>query len=298
MNKQQKEIELSIIILTYDSESQLPLCLDSIYKYNHEKLFTGDWELIVIDNNSSDQTVPDLKKSLPQYPNLTLIENRENLGFGPANNLAAKKAGGKFVLFLNPDTELERNSVILPLQYLQGGINVGAVSPKLVLGNGQIDMTCHRGFPTPWNSFCYFSGLSKLFPQSKLFSGYTLGNLNFDKPHDVDAISGAYFLMPKSLGQQLKFFDPAFFWKGEDLDFCYRIKEKGYKIMYLPQASVHHYKGSSHGHKRGSKTLQARFEVMRLFYDKHYQNKYPFWMRSLVLAGVKLRYLMAYLTGK
>lgn len=298
MNKPQKTVDLSIIILTYNSQDEIIACLDSIYKYSLSKLQQGEWEIIVIDNNSTDHTIGNIESNWAKYRKLTLIKNKDNIGFGPANNLAAQSAQGKYILFLNPDTIVEENSLSLPLQYAKSDPKVGAVSAKLVLGNGQIDMTCHRGFPTPWNALCHFSGLSRIFPTTKLFAGYSLGYLDLNQAHEVDAINGAYFMMPTELGRKLKFFDPDFFWKGEDLDLSYRIKENGYKIMYLPQAVVHHYKGSSQGHKRGSKTLTARFDVMRLFYDKHYKNKYPFWMRALVLLGIELRYILAYITGK
>ncbi len=294
MKKQPGKIELSIIILTFNNETDLPVCLNSIY----ESGFLKNWEVIVIDNNSEDKTVSNLKDNLKKYENLTIIENKENLGFGPANNLAAKKANGDYVLFLNPDTKLEKDAIGGPLNYLKEHIGVGAVSAKLVLGNGKIDLTCHRGEPTPWNSFCYFSGLSKLFPKSATFSGYYLGNLDLTKESEVESINGAYFMLPKEVGTKLSWFDEDFYWKGEDLDLSYRIKELGLKIVYLPEFVVHHYKGSSKGHKRGSKTLESRFEVMRLFYDKHYKNKYPSWMRNFVLAGIKARYLLAYITGK
>lgn len=288
MKKQPKKIKLSIIILTFNSENELPACLESIYKFDADKLTRQEWELTVIDNHSSDQTISQLRKNLFKYPHLKIIENRENLGFGPANNLAAKKSAGQFVLFLNPDTVVEKNSLSMPLSYLEGHPDVGVATAKLILGNNQVDMTCHRGFPTPWNSLCYFTGLSKVFPTSRFFAGYTLGNLDLNTDSEIDAVTGAYLMMPRLLGEKLNWFDPDFFWKGEDLDLCYRVKAAGYKVMYLPEAIVHHFKGASKGHQKGSKTLAARFEVMRLFYNKHYRNKYPTFIRLLVATGINI----------
>ncbi len=264
MKKPQPETELSIIILTYNSANELPNCLGSLYEFNREKLLSGEWEVIVIDNNSTDQTILNLEKNRGAYPNLVIRKNQDNLGFGAGNNAAAKEARGNYLLFLNPDTVVENDSMSLPLDYLKHHPDTGAVSVKLLLGNGQIDMTCHRGFPTPWNSFCYFSGLTRIFPRSRLFAGYTLGNKDLSSSHQVDAINGAFFMMPRALGQTLGFFDEAFYWKGEDLDLCYRLVQKGFKVMYLPQAVVHHFKGAPGGHKRVSKTLQARFAVTQL----------------------------------
>lgn len=293
MSKPAGKIKLSTIILTYSSRQQIPGCLNSIYRYHSSEIKNGVFELFVVDNNSKDNTVAWLEENSARFPKLRLVTNKDNIGFGSGNNLGVSKSRGEYVLFLNPDTVIEKESISFPLDYISSHPDVGAVTAKTVLGNGQLDATCHRGFPTPWNSFCYFSGLTKFFPRSRLFAGYTLGYLNLDRPHEVDAINGAYFLMPRRLGQKLAWFDEKFFWKGEDLDLCYRIKEAGYKIVYLPQTKIWHYKGASAGHRPGSKTLAARFEVMRLFYDKHYKNKYPFFIRGLVLFGIKFRELLA-----
>ncbi len=293
MKKLQNNPELSIIILTYNSQKELPVLLDSIYLFDQEKFSAHQWEIIIVDNNSSDGTVTWLKENKDKYPNLVLIENKGNLGFGPGNNVGARKSNGQYVLFLNPDMKVEKESISTPLDFLKLHSEVGAVTAKTILGNGSLDSTCHRGFPTPWNAFCYFSGLTRLFPKSKLFAGYTLGDLDLDVPHQVEAINGAYFMLPRKLGNELEWFDEDYFWKGEDLDLCYRMKQKGYQIWYLPQVKVWHYKGSSKGHQRGSKSLNARFEVMRLFYEKHYKDKYPGWVRHLVLAGIQLRYFLA-----
>ena len=282
---------LTIIILSFNVADLLVNCLDAIYKFNFDKFLSGDWELLVSDNGSSDNTIEILRQK--NYPGLKILQNGVNLGFAKGNNVAAKMVRGDYVLFLNPDTVVEKESIEFGLDYLRSHSNAGAVSVKLVLGSGRLDNTCHRGFPTPWNSFCFFVGLTKLFPTSRFFAGYILGHLNTNQQSEVDAINGAYFMMPKDLGKRLDWFDEDFFWKGEDLDLCYRIKEVGYKIMYLPQVKVWHYKGSSKGHKRGSKTLQARFMVMRLFYDKHYKNKYPTWLREFVFLGIRMRELVA-----
>ena len=289
----EKEIKLSIVIVSFNSTKELPACLDSLYKFNCGEIKSGKWEIINVDNFSSDDTVAWLNREGKNYPGLTVIINKDNLGFGAANNRGALYAKGKYVLFLNPDTVVEKNTINIPLDYLSSHPDVGAVSAKTVLGNGQIDSSCHRGFPTPWNTFCYFSGLTRMFPKSKYFAGYTLGHLDLNTTHEVDAINGAFFLMPRDVGGQLNWFDEDFFWKGEDLDLCFRLKKAGYKIIYLPNVQVIHHKGSSKGHARGSKSLSARFEVMKLFYEKHYHHKYPAFVYYLVMVGIKARKIIA-----
>lgn len=290
MKKLQEKPELSIIILTFNVERVIKACLNSVFSS-----LKKDWEVIVIDNNSTDKTVEMLKKF--QHDSLKIIENKENSGFAGGNNIAVQQAQGKYILFLNPDTIVEQNTISYCVNYLHDHPDVGAATVKIVLGNGKLDYSCHRGFPTPWNSFCFFSGLTKIFPKVKSFSGYTLGYKNLNEIHEVDAINGAFFMIKKELGDKLNWFDTDFFWNGEDMDFCYRIKEEGYKIMYLPDKKIVHFKGSSGGHKKGSKTFYARFEVMKLFYDKHYRNKYPEFIRWLVFGGINLRMGAQWLLG-
>lgn len=285
MKKLQKS--LSIIILTYNVEQVIKACLDSVFA-----CLKNDWEVIVIDNNSTDKTVEILKSF--QYDSFKIIENKENSGFAGGNNIAVQQASGKYVLFLNPDTVVDKNPIGFCLEYLKNHPDVGAATVKVLLGNGKLDYSCHRGFPTPWNAFCFFSGITKIFPEVKLFSGYTLGYKNLEEIHEVDAINGAFFMLPRDLGNRLNWFDTDFFWNGEDLDLCFRIKEAGYKVMYLPEEKIMHYKGASGGHLRGSKSFYSRFDVMKLFYDKHYKNKYPKLIRLLVFWGINARKAMAH----
>lgn len=286
--------ELSIIIVTYNNEKEVLACLSSLYKFNGPRFESKTWEIILIDNASTDNTLGVLRENEPNLKNLKIVTSSLNLGFGQANNEAVKFASGKFILLLNADTIVEKESLSLPLDILKTNPNYGAVGVKMILGNGRLDYSCHRGFPTPWRAFCYFFGLSNLFPRHPWFSGYTLGFLDTNLSHPVDAINGAFFMLTKKLGDELGWFDKDYFWNGEDLDFCYRIKKTGREIFYCADTKIIHYKGSSGGHKRGSKTFFARFEVMKIFYRKHYRKVYPPWMEWLVIGGINLRQLIAY----
>lgn len=288
------QCELSIIIVTYNNEKEVLACLNSLYKFNSDEFMGKSWEVVLIDNASVDKTLDLIREKLSHFQNLTIIESKLNLGFGQANNEAVKSASGEYILLLNADTIVEKESLSLPLELIKTNPNFGAVGVKTVLGNGRLDYSCHRGFPTPWRAFCYFFGLTSLFPHDPWFSGYTLGYLDTNLSHPVDAINGAFFMLPKKLGDDLGWFDKDYFWNGEDLDFCYRIKKAGKEIFYCADTKIIHYKGSSGGHKRGSKTFFARFEVMKTFYMKHYKNVYPSWVKWLVIGGINLRQLIAY----
>lgn len=273
--------ELSIIILNYNVKELLINCLDSIFK---NKKSTDKWQVIVVDNASSDESVEAVKKEFPQ---VELIENTENLGFSAGNNVGVKKAKAPVILFLNPDTRVVGDAIQKTYQYLLTNPDIGAITCWVELPDGKLDYSCHRGFPTPWNSFCYFSGLSKLFPHSALFSSYTASYLDIKTTHEIDCLTGAFLMVRKIAGEQIDWWDPDYFFNGEDIEFCYSLKEKGWKIFFYPQVKIIHYKGSSAG-KEKSKTISHGVSAMRIFYKKHFYNKYPPILRDLILAGIKL----------
>lgn len=287
--------DLTIVILNYNSIEFLKKCLASIKK---SKLNDIKVKTIVVDNASSDNSVAILKKDYPEIP---LITSDVNKGFAGGNNLAIKRIEGRYVLFLNPDTILEPDTLFTVYKYMEEHPEVGVSSCRLELLDGSLDYSCHRGFPTPINALFYFSGLAQLFPKVKLFTGYTQGWKRDDpNPHEVDAISGAFFFVRKGAGQEVGWWDEDYFWYGEDLEFSYRLKEKGWKIMFIPQVKTFHYKGVTSGIQKHTKKIskasketkkrsaRASTTAMRIFYKKHYTNKYPKIVTFAVLLGVSL----------
>jgi len=233
-----------------------------------------------------------------KFPNVNLISSKKNLGFAAGNNLGIKMAVGEYVLLLNPDTEIEINTFKIMIDYLKSNPKVGAATCRVELKNGKLDDACHRGFPTPWNAFCHFSGISQLFPNSCFLNGYHLGYQNLDKIHEIDSCAGAFLLVRKEIGDSINWLDEDYFWYGEDLDFCYRVKQKGWKIMYVPIIKILHWKGASSGIRQESKNISnasletrkkavmASTQAMRLFYQKHYLKKYPSIITGFVLFGI------------
>lgn len=287
-------LDLSIIIVNYNTKKYLLDCLDSIYKTTSKKV---SFEIIVVDNGSTDNSVDALKKNFPQ---ITVLENT-NEGFAKANNKGVKVARGRYLLFLNPDTVVYDQVLEGMLEFMNEHQDAGAATCKLVMANGKLDYACHRGFPTPWNSFCYFSGLNKLFPKSKLLSGYKLGWLDQKRVHEIDALAGAFMLVRREAGEEVGWWDEDYFFNGEDLDFCYVLKEKDWKIYFVPQYVVLHYSGVAGGTKKHSQEITVaskeakkfityhRFEAMRIFYRKHYLDKYPKFITWLVLQAIKAK---------
>ncbi|EKE13161.1 MAG: Glycosyl transferase family 2, partial [uncultured bacterium] len=152
-----------------------------------------------------------------------------------------------------------------------------------------LDPASHRGMPTPWAAFTYFAKLEKLFPKSRLFGRYHQGWKNLKATHEVDVISGAFFLVRRQVIETVGVFDEGYFMYGEDVDWCMRIRKAGYKIAFVPSTKTFHVKSQSGRAKetgdirdrKESKKLSNHYfwETMKLFYQKHYRNRYPrFWM--------------------
>lgn len=272
--------DLSIVILNYNVSKLLVNCLESIYKNKGKE---DKWQIIVVDNASSDNSVAVVKS---KYPQVELIANEKNLGFAAGNNVGVKKAKAQVVLFLNPDTIVVGDAIQKSYQYLISNPDIGALTCKVELASGKLDYSCHRGFPTPWNSLMYFTGLSKLFPSSSIFSGYTATYLDISKTHEIDCLTGAFLMVRKIAGEQINWWDTDYFWNGEDIEFCYSLKQKGWKIYYYSEVKIIHYKGSSAG-KEKSKTTTHGIDAMRIFYNKHFYKTYPPILRDLTLLGIK-----------
>lgn len=290
---------LSIIIVSYNTGEFLRKSLQSVFDQDSKDIKT---EVIVVDNASLDATAQIIEK---EFAKVIFIQNKENYGFSKANNIGVKKATGEYILFLNPDTIVNKESIEIIIEFMDSHKDAGVATCRINLPDGNLDDACHRGFPNPWNSFCYFFGLSKIFPHSRLFSGYSLGFMDLSKIHQIDACAGAFMMVRREAGQQVTWWDEDFFWYGEDLDFCYRLKQKGWKIYFIPSSSILHYKGVSGGIKGHSKEIStasmdtrkratyARFEAMKLFYKKHYIHRYPKFLTWVVFQVINLKLWIA-----
>lgn len=285
--------DLSIVIVNYNVKELLLRCLESIFKSLQGTPLCQGYagrvvyrvQVIVVDNASTDGSVEKVEEI---YGNtVEIIRNKKNLGFAAGNNVAIPKIKAPVVLFLNPDTEIIDNAIGRSLDFLLGNPDMGAMTCRVELPDGLLDYSCHRGFPTPWNAFAYFSGLSGLFPKRKLFSGYTVSYLDIDTTHEIDCLTGAFLMVRKIAGAQIGWWDTDYFWNGEDIEFCFALKKKGWKIYFYPDVKIIHYKGSS-AKKEKSETISHGVSAMRIFYMKHYYKKYPPLLRDFILGGIKL----------
>lgn len=295
-------IDLSVIIVSYNTKEILKGCIESLFAHLPKSY---SFEVIVVDNASSDgsiETLQNLELRIKNYDiKFKIINNRENFGFSKANNIGIKEVKGRYMLFLNSDTLMHENTLDEMVKFMDENPNAGAATCKVELKDKTIDDASHRGFPTPWRAFCYFSGLSRIFPTFKIFSGYNLGYLDKNTTHEIDACAGAFMIVRKEAGKKVNWWDEDYFWYGDDLDFCYRLKQAGWKIYFVPKVSIFHYKGISGGIKGHSKEIstadvktkklatKARFEAMKIFYRKHYMDKYPSIITNLVMLGISLK---------
>lgn len=254
--------DVSVLIVNYNVKDYLLQCLRSV------EASEGDvsYEIIVVDNASSDGSVAELQ---PQFPNVRWMPLDENVGFGRGNNAGLEICNGRYVLFLNPDTIIAQDTLRTMVAYLDAHPDVGLAGCKVLNADGTFQVACRRGLPTPWASFCKLFGLQALFPNSPFFARYNLTYRSIDATYDVDALIGAFMIGPLDLIRSLEGFDPEFFMYGEDLDLCYRVQLSGRSVRYVHETSIIHFKGEST--KRSSMNeVRVFYQAMEIFARKHF----------------------------
>ncbi|HEY4611363.1 MAG TPA: glycosyltransferase family 2 protein, partial [Bacteroidota bacterium] len=267
-------LQLSVIIVNYNVREFLDHSLTSIRKAM--KGIRG--EILVVDNASDDGSVQMVQR---RYPDVALIANKINLGFAKANNLALEKARGNYLLLINPDTVVQEDTFRAMIQFFEDHPDAGLAGCKILNPDGTFQLACRRSFPTPWVAFTKIVGLSSLFPKTKLFGRYNLTYLDPDTIYEVDALSGSFMMLRRDVYERVGGLDEDFFMYGEDLDWCYRVQQAGWKIFYVPTTRIIHYKGEST--KRSSiDEIKTFYEAMYLFVQKHF--------RSSVLLFVLLQF--------
>lgn len=299
-------VDLSVIIVNYNVREFLEQTLRSVQRAS-SGLRT---EVFVVDNDSVDGSVEMVRN---EFPDVYLIANSINVGFGRANNQAIRKARGQYLLILNPDTLLEEDTLRTLVSFMDNHPEAGAAGCTILNPDGSFAPESRRAFPTPAVAFYRVAGLSRLFPRSTRFGRY---NLSFLPPHaeaEVDALSGSCMLVrhaalyharkqdnappvagvaPDQAGEAASgdgagLFDEDFFMYGEDLDWCYRIQQAGWKVLYTPETRIIHYKGES---TRKSELQYVRhfYGAMRQFSGKHLHDRYSRLFSTLLQIGIVL----------
>ncbi len=260
-------MKLSVVIVNYNVRYYLEQCLLSVLS----SLKDLETEVFVVDNNSSDGSLEYLQ---PKFPGVTFIANHDNPGFSKANNQAIRQSTGKYVLLLNPDTVVGEDTLQNVCRFMDDHPDAGGLGVKMIDGYGRFLPESKRGFPSPWNSFCKMTGISRIFPRSPLFGKYHLKYLEENKVHRVDVLAGAFMLLRREVLNKTGLLDETFFMYGEDIDLSYRITQAGYHNYYVPEKIIH-YKGEST--KKDFRYVQVFYEAMLIFFKKHYPHYSKFY---------------------
>jgi len=255
-------MQLSVIILNYNVRYFLEQCVLSV----KNALEGIEGEIIVVDNNSADDSCAMMRE---RFPDVLLIENNENTGFPKGNNIGVAAAKGEFICILNPDTVVAEDTFIKVLAHAKERHDMGIIGAKLIDGMGKFLPESKMGIPTPWVATTKITGLYKLFPKWSLFNKYYAMHLGQNQSGRVDIIVGAFIIIKRDQYLEVGGFDEDYFMYTEDVDLSYTILESGRHNYYFPGAAVIHYKGESTV-KDG--TYMKRFqEAMQLFYKKHFR---------------------------
>lgn len=284
-----QEVQLSVIIVNYNVRYFLEQAIWATRLAAKEL----SHEIWVVDNNSRDDSVAMVKE---RFPEVQLITNSDNPGFSKANNQAIRRASGKYILLLNPDTIVGEDTFQACFQFMEAHPKAGALGVRMLDGSGQFLPESKRGFPKPFVAFCKAFGLSRLFPQSRLFNRYHLGFLSEKETHRVDVLAGAFMWMRKSALEEVGLLDEAFFMYGEDIDLSYRFVKGGYQNYYLPETAIIHYKGEST--KKGSLNyVRVFYKAMIIFARKHFRGQQARFFVGFLQLAIYLRAAITLLAG-
>lgn len=258
------QIRISIIIVSWKVRDLLKKCLESANAARGD----FDLEIFVVDNASGDGTVEMIQRD---FPEIKLISSSVNLGFAKANNLALKQASGEYVLLLNPDTEISRETLAKSVEFLSSHPNCGALGPKMLYPDGRLQPSVRR-FPAVWPIVLMLFKIPKLFKRLKAIDDYLAKDFDYERAQIVDQIMGAYMFLPRRVLEKAGCLDERFFIWFEEVDFCRRLKLAGYEVWYDPEISIIHHGGKSFA-QQALITNQRVFFLSALKYFLKYAGK-------------------------
>lgn len=275
---------LSIIVVSFNTAKLLNLCLESVFHTLTTEKIADNTEVIVVDNNSVDETIAVIKK---KYPQVKLIENRKNLGFTKANNQGLRKSQGEFILLINSDTQIRAGSLKFFLKVMEDNSKIGVVGAKLINKDRSIQPSVGF-FPSITKVFFWMTFLDDLHFLADIIKPYHVENIKFYQyKKNVDWVSGAFIAVRRKAFETAGLLDEKIFMYGEEVEWCYRIKKHGYRVIYQPLLTVYHAKGGSG--IGGDAGILEEIKFIVYFYQKYF----PVWQNKIVkyllLIGVLLR---------
>jgi GT2 family glycosyltransferase len=273
-------LDLSIIIVNWNTRDLLTRCLQSVYDTTRNL----DFKVIVVDNASTDGSQEMVRQ---EFPDVRLIANAENLGFAKANNQAIRRSRGRYVLLLNSDAFVRENTIEHMVALMDGHPEAGMAGCKLVHEDGRLQPSCST-FPTLFTEFCIATRLDKFFPKSALFGKYRMTYWDFDDVREVDVILGAFMLVRATAIDEVGLMDEGYFMYSEEVDWCYRFKEKGWKILFYPHVEALHLWGGSIRQIRIEMLIQM-YRSRIAFFNKYYGRQSANLLKLIVGFGCLLR---------
>lgn len=276
-----KMCDLIVSITTWNVKEYAENCLKSIFNGSTNIHF----RIVLLDDASTDGVVEMVKEKFPQ---VNVLVNTTNQGFIKANNRILREYQDKarYYLLLNADTVVSPDTFDSMVNFMDTHPEVGIAGCKVVKPNGTLDWPCKRTFQTP-SIFAYRAlRFDEMFPQSKQFGKYHLTYLDENEVHEVDAVCGVFLMIRKETLDQIGLMDEMLINYSDDMDWCYRAKEKGWKVFYYPKTQIFHYKTKSHGtRKRKSKVIYWWYRSTWLVYKKHMAKNYHPLINAAVFLG-------------
>ena len=271
--------DLEVVIVSHGAEALLRRCLRSLEEH---PIAAGEMRVTVVDSGSPDGT-PDMVER--EFPRVRLLR-RGNIGFSAANNLVLRESEAEAVLLLNPDTEVYAGTLDAALARLRSQPRIGMVGVKLVTESGEIDHACKRSFPTPLGALAHFTGIGRGDGAGRALSQYRATHLGDDEPGEVDAINGAFMLCRAEAIREVGLLDEGYWLYMEDLDWCHRFWDAGWKVFYEPAGVALHVKGASSGNRRAPKQEIAFHRGMARFYRRFDAPQSNPLLNAAVYAGI------------
>lgn len=262
-----EEMQLTICVVSFQARKYLRDCLLSIRECPPD----GTYEIIVVDNGSTDGTTAMLQE---EFPETIVIINQENEGFTAPMNTALRLGQGKYLLQLNPDTLAHPGAFNELVSFLNSHPDVGICGPKVLNTDGSLQSPCRRGESRPWAVISYFLRLPALFPRSKFFGGYLMNYMDEDETHTVAGVAGSCMMIRRALLTEIGYLDEQFFAYQEDTDYCLRARQAGWKIFYVPSAHITHYGGLGGSRVQPYRSIIEWHRSYWLFYRKNYAGDY------------------------
>ncbi len=275
---------LSVVIVSWNAQAYVRECLESLC-IPERQAFT---EIIVVDNASSDATSRMVKE---QFPAVKLIQNEANLGFAKANNLGLSLCKGRYVCLVNSDVRVLAGCVEKMLEYMERNPSVGLLGPAMVGADFQVRRSCMK-LPTLWNSLCYALALDSLFKSFAMFSSFLMRDFRHDLTSDVEVLNGWFWMVRRQALDQVGGLDERFFMYGEDVDWCKRFADAGWRIVFFPEAKAIHYGGASSATVPLRCYLQLQRARIQYWEKHHHPASHPLFF--IVLVAEQLARLVGY----